>query len=77
LSQSSEAIARKLLYRLQRQGMLELDVWLSGLTVAIQSEDPQVLQAVETLMACESPDLLAMQAGDIPIPEVLKSWLNT
>jgi len=76
VNQTSETMKRRLLYRLQRQGMLELDVWLNQLTAAIQSEDTEILQAVETLMACESPDLLAMQTGELSIPEVLKPWLN-
>lgn len=67
---------RKLQYRLKRQGMLELDVWLSGLNSALASGNQGVLQSVEQLLSLEVPTLLAMQSGREPIPKELQPWLN-
>jgi len=73
----NEVMLRRLQYRLQRQGMLELDVWLSPLSLALHQRDERVVQAVERLMMCEVPELLAMQAGKEAVPEELKPWLNS
>jgi len=67
---------RGLQYRLQRQGMLELDVWLSALKLALQSPDKQVIESVERLLQMDVPDLIAMQTGQRPIPKELKPWLD-
>ena len=72
----NEMQLRSLQYRLQRQGMLELDVWLSGLKSALQSHDKQVIASVERLLQMEVPDLLAMQTGQKPVPKELKPWLG-
>ncbi|MDX8384443.1 MAG: succinate dehydrogenase assembly factor 2 [Ghiorsea sp.] len=69
-------LIRRLRYRLQRQGMLELDAWLSPLQHALQTKDEAVVQAVDKLTQYEAPDLLAMQAGEIDIPVELKPWLK-
>ncbi|MFQ5581829.1 MAG: succinate dehydrogenase assembly factor 2 [Mariprofundaceae bacterium] len=63
-------------YRLKRQGMLELDAWLAPLEQAIELNDPQVLAAVDRLLVCEVPELLAMMHGDKPLPETLHPWLS-
>ncbi len=68
---------RRLQYRLQRQGMLELDAWLAPLTLAVAQNEPAITRAVEQLLNYEAPDLQAMQAGTIHIPEVLKPWLKS
>ncbi|MDQ7005331.1 MAG: succinate dehydrogenase assembly factor 2 [Ghiorsea sp.] len=67
---------RRLQYRLQRQGMLELDVWLSGLHDVLASGDKVMLQHVECLLTLEVPVLLAMQSGKHPIPQELQAWLS-
>ena len=67
---------RRLRYRLQRQGMLELDVWLSRLEPAISSEDREVLAAMNQLLRCEPPELQAMMCGDKLLPEILRKWLE-
>ena len=69
-------LVRQLRYRLQRQGMLELDAWLSPLQDALEKNHPKVIEAVEYLLSCEAPELLAMQTGKQKIPEELKPWLN-
>jgi len=71
-----DCLIRQLRYRLQRQGMLELDAWLLPLQGALQNNHPRVITAIEYLLSCEVPDLLAMQTGKQEIPEELKPWLN-
>jgi len=56
--------------------MLELDVWLSNLKLALQSDDTLVIQRVEQLLQAEVPELIAMQTGKKPIPKELQPWLN-
>ncbi|MDX8396733.1 MAG: succinate dehydrogenase assembly factor 2 [Mariprofundaceae bacterium] len=68
---------RRLRYRLQRQGMLELDAWLSGLDAALLSNDLALIHDVNELLLCESPVLLAMMQGEIPIPDRLKVYLES
>ncbi len=67
---------RALRYRLRSQGMVELDAWLSPLLQATKQRDEGVLQAVEYLLACEPPTLLAMQSGKLEIPHELVPWLS-
>ncbi len=67
---------RRLSYRLQRQGMLELDAWLSPLILALKSGTPDILDAIETLLQKEVPELQAMQTGKKAVPEELKPWLK-
>ena len=69
-------MVRRLSYRLQRQGMLELDHWLVPLNQALEEGDSEVVNAIEDLMACEVPQLLAMQAGTQVIPKELKPLLD-
>ncbi len=71
-----ELLIRRLQYRLKRQGMLELDVWLSPLHQALASQNIKLTQSIEEILMCEVPELLAMQTGQRPIPEELKQWLN-
>lgn len=70
----TEVAIRRFRYRLNRQGMLELDAWL-GRLLAADLEAPGVLAAIETVLACEPPELLAMMQGESQVPEVLKAWL--
>jgi hypothetical protein len=56
--------------------MLELDVWLSGLKLALQSKDKRVIQSIEQLLHAEVPELIAMQTGQKPIPKELQPWLD-
>jgi len=67
---------RRLRYRLQRQGMLELDAWLSHLEGALALSDEAVMMAISRLLACEPPDLQAMMHGDKPLPQLLEPWLK-
>lgn len=71
-----ELLIRRLQYRLKRQGMLELDVWLSPLHQALARQDVKLTQSIEEILLCEVPELLAMQTGQQSIPEELKPWLN-
>jgi len=61
---------------LNRQGMLELDAWLSPLLQADFNVDG-MMQAVDVLMQCEPPELQAMMHGEKDVPECLKRWLRT
>jgi len=72
----SELHMRQLRYRLKRQGMLELDAWLSPLSEALVCEDQSVLEAISRLFACEPPELVAMMKGDVAVPEILSPWLK-
>jgi len=72
--QSAELILRRMRYRLNRQGMLELDAWLGGLLQAdMQAEG--VAAAIDALLQCEAPELQAMMHGKIAVPACLKPWL--
>jgi len=72
--QEHELAIRRLRYRLNRQGMLELDAWLGGLQQA-DLGCMDVVAAIEQLLNCEPPELQAMMHGELPVPEVLKAWL--
>jgi len=67
---------RRLRYRLKRQGMLELDAWLSGLDEALLSNDVNAISAMNDLLLCEVPVLLEMMHGDVPMPNVLRAYLR-
>ena len=67
---------RRLRYRLKRQGMLELDAWLSRLDAPILLEDKDVVAAVHQLLICEPPELQAMMHGEKEVPECLEAWLR-
>jgi len=71
----SEVAMRRLRYRLNRQGMLELDAWLSPLLQADFSGDG-MMDAMNVLMQCEPPELQAMMQGEKNVPECLKTWLR-
>ncbi|MDX8405166.1 MAG: succinate dehydrogenase assembly factor 2 [Mariprofundus sp.] len=72
--QEHELAIRRLRYRLNRQGMLELDAWLGGLMQA-ELGNVDVVNAIELLLSCEAPELQSMMHGDLPVPAVLKGWL--
>ncbi len=65
---------RRMRYRLNRQGMLELDAWLAPMLDADFS-DPEIVQAALALLSCEAPELQRMMHGEIEMPEILKPWL--
>jgi len=67
---SCEWRMRRLRYRLNRQGMLELDAWLAPLLQA-DFTDVALVEAVEQLLACEPPELQAMMQGQRELPEPL------
>ena len=67
---------RKLRYRLNRQGMLELDAWMAPLEMALVEGDSEIITQVEAIIAADTPILLAMMHGEIPLPELLKPWLE-
>ncbi len=71
----SEIAIRRLRYRLNRQGMLELDAWLSPLLEADFAADG-VWAAIDILLQCEPPELQAMMHGEKVVPECLKIWLS-
>lgn len=70
----SEIAIRRLRYRLNRQGMLELDAWLNPLLKA-DFQAAGVMDAVDMLLQCEAPELQAMMHGEKDVPECLKKWL--
>jgi len=72
----SENEIRKLRYRLNRQGMLELDAWLAPLETALEQGDGETVALVEVIVATDTPELLAMMHGEIPLPELLRPWLE-
>jgi antitoxin CptB len=67
---------RRLRYRLQRLGILELEAWLSRLEPALEREDEAVMRATQQLMEMPTPQLLSMMHAEIPLPEVLRPWLG-
>lgn len=67
---------RRLRYRLNRQGMLELDAWLAPLQKALEKGDGETVAMIESIIAADTPDLLAMMHGDMPLPERLRPWLE-
>ncbi len=73
----SECEMRKLRYRIRRQGMLELDAWLSRLEPALENAKLDLCSALVRLLECEPPELLAMMRGDRPVPEPLRPWLQS
>jgi len=72
--QKSELAIRRMRYRLNRQGMLELDAWLSSLQEA-DLKEPGVSAAVDALLQYEAPELQAMMHGEKEIPACLRPWL--
>lgn len=73
---SSEERIRQLEFRLQRLGMLELEVWLAPLLSGIRTGNAEFIAAVEELLDNETPTLTAMQQGEIPLPTALEKWLK-
>jgi len=71
----SELHIRRMRYRLNRQGMLELDTWLAPLLQA-DFTDSEVVDALEILLQCEAPELQAMMQGETALPKVLERWLS-
>jgi antitoxin CptB len=67
---------RRLRYRLNRQGMLELDEWLAPLEKALLSGDSEIIAQIEVIIATDTPELLAMMHDEIPLPELLRPWLE-
>jgi len=67
---------RRLRYRLNRQGMLELDAWLAPLEKALTEGDSETVAQVEAMIAADTPDLLAMMHGEILLPERLRAYLE-
>jgi len=74
--QSHELDLRRLRYRLQRLGMLELETWLARLEPAFANGDVPVIQAALQLIEMETPQLLAMMRHEKPLPDVLRPWLE-
>jgi len=71
-----EVNIRRLRYRLKRQGMLELDTWLSRLEPALESGGTALNTALVQFMEYEPTELLAMMQGNQPVPELLRPWLG-
>jgi len=70
----SELALRRMRYRLNRQGMLELDAWLGRLLQADLQADG-VMVAIDALLQYEPPELQAMMHGKTAVPASLKPWL--
>ena len=47
-----EANIRKLRYRLKRQGVLELDTWLSHLEPVVENHDEILFRSIASTLAC-------------------------
>lgn len=73
---ADESDIRRLRYRLNRQGMLELDEWLAPLGEALAEGDGETIALVEAMVATDTPELLAMMHGKIPLPDGLRPWLE-
>ncbi|HKJ82777.1 MAG TPA: succinate dehydrogenase assembly factor 2 [Mariprofundaceae bacterium] len=76
MNDSGGIAVRRLRYRLKRQGMAELDVWLSALEPALADGNEEIRRAVSALLSCESPDLMAMMHGERDVPAPLRPWLE-
>ncbi|MDQ6993708.1 MAG: succinate dehydrogenase assembly factor 2 [Mariprofundus sp.] len=72
--QESELAIRRMCYRLNRQGLLELDAWLANLHGA-DFKKVDVVEAIELLLTSEPPELQAMMRGERALPVLLKEWL--
>ena len=70
-----EVKIRMLRYRLNRQGMLELDAWLAPLIKA-ELDNAELLEALEALLEKEPPELEAMMRGESEIPLPLRPYLS-
>jgi len=66
---------RRLRYRLNRQGMLELDAWLTPLLHA-DMDNTEMVSAIEILLNFEPPDLQAIMLGELSAPEGLEKLLS-
>ncbi len=72
----SQAIKlRKIRYRINRLGMLELEAWLGKLEPALLAGDEVVADEVLQLLELEAPLLIAIMHGEQPVPEALQAWL--
>lgn len=69
---------KRLRYRLRRQGMLELDAWLSRLEPELGRMPVPARAALARLLTeIPSVELLAMMHGERPIPPELAAWLQS
>ncbi len=75
MSEARALRLRRLRFRLRRQGMAELDAWLSALEAPMRQADAAFLRAVEQLLSREPPELLAMMRGEAELPERLRPCL--
>ena len=73
---TDESDIRRFRYRLNRQGMLELDEWMAPLEKALLSGDDDIIAQVEAMIATDTPELLAMMHGEIELPDGLRLWLE-
>ena len=73
---ANESEIRRLRYRLNRQGMLELDAWLAPLEKALTESDGETVALIEAIVATDTPELLAMMHGETEIPKELRPWLE-
>lgn len=67
---------RRLRYRLQRQGMCELEAWLAPLQAALETGDAAVIRAVGELLDQDVACLMAIMRGERPPPPALRPWLR-
>lgn len=73
---SRELELRRLRYRLQRLGMLELEGWLGRLQPALDAGDEAVIRAAAVLMEMSTEELQCMMQAQRSLPEVLRPWLE-
>ncbi|MDX8411509.1 MAG: succinate dehydrogenase assembly factor 2 [Mariprofundaceae bacterium] len=66
---------RRLRYRLKRQGMLELDEWLSPLEMVLEAAQPETVAAIAGLLDQEPADLLEVMRGRRMPPACLQDAL--
>ncbi len=67
---------RRIRFRLQRQGSLEIERWLAPLLTALE-KDPRLAKPAEALLAHDPEILQQMMEGKRPLPETLRAWLST
>jgi len=68
-------LLRCVLYRLRRQGMLELEAWLQPLERAMQ-DHIEIHRDVEALLAMEPPEIEYMMHHPASVPVSLRGFLN-
>ncbi len=72
-------VVRRLRHRLHTLGMLEVEVWLSVFAKELETqvvEHAPWVDALDALLAQETPDIQAVMEGRAPMPQALKPYLE-